>query len=130
MIFRRSRLARHPTSRLNHPFTRSCILLGWILTAVTPLAWPGHANAQVVISEFMAANTGALLDEDGESSDWIELFNSSTTPTNLSGWRLTDDVENLSKWTFPTTNLGPGQFLVVFASGKNRAVAGARLHTN
>lgn len=82
------------------------------------------------ITEFMAANSGAVLDEDGESSDWIEILNPGPGAINLAGWRLTDDPANLALWTFPATNLAPGQYLVVFASGKNRAVAGARLHSN
>ena len=32
-------------------------------------------NATPLISEFMADNKSALYDEDGDSSDWIELFN-------------------------------------------------------
>jgi hypothetical protein len=49
---------------------------------------------------------------------------------NLTGWRLTDDANNLSKWTFPATNLPPGGFLIVFASSKNRGTPGAQLHTS
>jgi len=85
-------------------------------------------HAQPVISEFMAANAGSLLDENGDASDWIEIQNRGTTTLDLAGWRLTDDPDDLAKWTFPSTNLSAGQFLVVFASGKNRVVPGARLH--
>ena len=99
-------------------------LLGWF-------CWPGVClRADVVISEFMADNTGALRDQDGESSDWIEVFNNSTAPVNLAGWSLTDTAGNLRKWLFPATNLLANGYLVVFASGKDRAVAGAELHTN
>jgi len=89
------------------------------------------AQAQtVIISEFMAANQNGLLDEDGETSDWIEIYNSGTTSVNLAGWRLTDAAGNLSKWIFPATTLDPNGFLVVFASSKDRAVSGAPLHAN
>jgi hypothetical protein len=37
---------------------------------------------------------------------------------------------NLTLWTFPATNLAAGGYLVVFASGKDRSVAGGELHTN
>ena len=84
----------------------------------------------VVISEFMASNTGFLRDEDGDSPDWIEIYNGSTAPVDLAGWFLTDKSDNLTKWRFPSTNLPPSSYLVVFASGKNRAVAGAELHTS
>ena len=49
----------------------------------------------VIISEFMAANSGkqtnSLHDELGNSPDWIELYNTTTSPISLTGWSLTDD---------------------------------------
>jgi len=82
------------------------------------------------ISEFMAANQSTLKDEDGDSSDWIELFNPSSQAVNLAGWALTDDPTNLMAWTFPDFVLQPESYLVVFASGKNRTNVTAELHTN
>jgi hypothetical protein len=72
---------------------------------------------------------GQLLDEDGESSDWIELYNPTGDNISLAGWYLTDDPNNLDQWRFPSgAGLDPGEFLVVFASGKDRT--GPELHTN
>src|SRR5664279_4446970 len=88
------------------------------------------AVAQVVISEFMADNQTTLADEDGDFSDWIELYNASTNGVNLKGWYLADSATNLTHWKFPETNIGPSQFMVVFASNKNRKAVGAPLHTN
>lgn len=78
----------------------------------------------------MAVNAGALHDQDGDTPDWVEINNGSPTPVNLGGWFLTDTATKLTEWRFPSTNLPPGGYLVVFASGKNRTVAGAELHTN
>ena len=88
------------------------------------------ADQGILISEFLASNIGGLLDQDGDASDWLEVQNSTPAAVDLGGWHLTDDAANLSKWTFPATTLGPGKFLLIFASAKNRAVAGAELHTN
>jgi hypothetical protein len=85
---------------------------------------------QVLISEFQAADGAGFPDEDGEAGDWIEIHNPSRTGVSLAGWHLTDNPLNLAQWTFPATNLGPGQFLVVFASNKNRRLPGRPLHTN
>lgn len=91
----------------------------------------GHYGwAQPIISEFQAANSTTLLDEDGDASDWIELYNPADEPVNLSGWALTDDVSDKRQWLFPSTNIGPSQFLVVFASGKDRRMPGSPLHAN
>src|SRR5947208_8299856 len=88
-----------------------------------------HAASPLVLSEFMADNTHTLSDEDGSFDDWIEIYNTSSSPVNLDGWHLTDDAHDLTKWRFPAANLDAGGFLVVFASGKDRRVAGAPLHT-
>ena len=89
-----------------------------------------RAQDDVLITEFMASNNHTLLDEDGDASDWIELYNAGTNTVNLNGWHLTDNASDLTEWTFPATNLQPNSFMIVFASGKNRAVAGQELHTD
>ena len=87
-------------------------------------------SAQVVITEFMARNGGTLDDQDGDSSDWIEIRNTGPQSVSLSGYRLTDDATDPAKWMFPAETVAAGAHLVVFASSKNRAVAGLELHTN
>src|SRR4051795_12000479 len=66
--------------------------------------------ATVVISEFMAENDGGYRDQDGDSSDWIELHNSSAASVDLAGWHLTDNPTNLTKWTFPPVNVPAGGY--------------------
>ncbi len=82
------------------------------------------------INEFMALNRSNLTDEDDEYPDWIEIYNPTAGAIDLYGWSLTDNIEEPGKWVFPHGLIGPGEYLVVFASGKNRAVAGQELHTN
>ena len=106
------------------PLLRRLGLLGLLLLLAL------QTSAAVRISEFMAENDGGLADGDGETPDWIELFNDGVSPVNLAGWRLTDTPTNLAKWIFPATNLPSGGLLIVFASGKNRVVPGAELHTS
>jgi len=93
------------------------------------LAVPCRAQT-VVINEFMASNSNFLFDEDGDDPDWIEIYNDSEYAVNLSCYSLTDDPGDLTKWMFPDTVLAGGAFLLVFASGKDRSVAGCELHTN
>ena len=89
-----------------------------------------HAADHLVISEFMANDTSTLADEDGSFPGWIELFNPTAEAVNLAGYYLTDVVSDPTHWAFPAINLPVGGYLVVFASGKNRALAGSPLHTN
>ena len=89
------------------------------------------SHAAPFISEFMADNTATVSDQDGDFSDWIEITNPDPTSADLGGWRLTDNATQRSKWAFPPgVMLPPGGRLIVFASGKARAVAGAELHTS
>lgn len=83
-----------------------------------------------IISEFLAVNESQIVDEDGEHSDWIEVQNPTNQSISLAGWSLTDDAQQLSKWRFPATTLQPGEYRLVFASGKDRSNPGAALHTN
>ena len=82
----------------------------------------------VVISEFMADNETTIQDEDGDFSDWVEIRNTSGN-VSLDGWYLTDDASDLTKWRFPAETLSAGEHLLVFASNKDRRVAGDELHT-
>lgn len=88
------------------------------------------AQQNIFINEMMAKNSAVIKDSDEEFSDWIEIYNPTATSINLSGWSLTDNPEEPGAWKFPSVNI-PGQgYLLVFASGKNRSVAGSELHTN
>ena len=82
------------------------------------------------INEFMASNGNTLKDDDGESSDWIELYNEQTGTLNLDGWFLSDDADQLRKWKFPSVNIPANGYLIIFASGKNRSLENKRLHAN
>jgi hypothetical protein len=83
-----------------------------------------------IISEFMASNRDTLRDGYGNSSDWIEIHNAGNAGLNLAGYHLTDDVNDRTKWRFPAHELGPGEFLTVFASGQNGLDPRGMPHTN
>jgi hypothetical protein len=102
------------------------------LAALLPVLLASSLSAAdtVTISEVVSRNSGGLADEDNETPDWIELFNSGSSGVNLLGWYLTDDPADLHKWAFPATTIPPQGFLIVFASGKDRATNGAPLHAN
>ena len=85
------------------------------------------AQNDVLITEFMASNKKTLADEDGDFPDWIEIYNAGTNTVNMGGWYLGD---RSTRWQFPSTNLPPNQYMVIFASGKNRRIPGRPLHTN
>lgn len=71
----------------------------------------------VVINEFMSSNDTTLYDEDGDASDWIELYNNTSQVIPLEGFSISDGNE---EWIFPQVDLIPNDFLMLFASAKNR----------
>jgi len=84
----------------------------------------------VIISEIMAVNRSTLRDDDGDFSDWIELFNTTGHAVSLKGWHLTDQPDKPALWTFPDISIPAHGQIVVFASQKNRADPLAPLHTS
>ncbi|MCW5556658.1 MAG: lamin tail domain-containing protein [Verrucomicrobiae bacterium] len=82
------------------------------------------------ITEFLASNSGGLQDEEGDTSDWIELENPNPYRLPLAGYFLSDDPGDFRQWPFPDVRIPAGGRLVVFASGKNRRDPAGPLHTN
>jgi len=89
-------------------------LLFWFLPALT-----SYSQA-VLINELMSSNKNTILDEDGDSPDWFELYNPGENAVFLGGFGLTDDPAVPYKWIFPEISLGPQEYLLIFASGKDR----------
>ncbi len=81
-------------------------------------------TAQVLINEFSCANKSVIADNFGEYEDWIELYNAGTTPIDLTGYYLSDNKINPTKWPIPSGILNPGAFRLFFASGRNVVGAG------
>lgn len=72
----------------------------------------------VFINEIMCSNIGIVLDEYSLASDWVEIYNRSTTAIDLKGYFLSDSPSNLQKWAFPNTSIPAQGYLLIFASGK------------
>ena len=91
---------------------------------------PDAPTPRVVISEVLSSNRSSGEDEDGRTSDWIEIHNDDESTVQLAGWSLSDDAELPGKWTFPSVSLAPDERLLVFASGESRSTADGELHAN
>jgi len=74
------------------------------------------SNPQVVINEVMASNSTIATDEAGEYEDWIELYNLSNQVIDMSGYYITDNLFNLTKWDIPSgTTIGANDYLIIWA---------------
>lgn len=75
-----------------------------------------NSSSPVVINEIMASNSTTASDENGDFDDWIELYNTSGAAVDLSGYFLSDNPANLTKWTFPAgTSIAANGYLIVWA---------------
>jgi hypothetical protein len=101
----------------------------FLVTLLLSRTLPARAD-DLLITEFMGLNESTLKDDTGDFSDWIEIYNNGTNTVDLRGYFLTDDSADLVKWQFPSTNLAPSHYLLVFASGLNRVTPGKPFHTN
>lgn len=73
-----------------------------------------------LINEVMSSNQTTIQDEDGDYSDWIEIYNPGDLSIDLTGYGLSDRPDNPYKWVFSQVIIDPGIHMLVFASGKDR----------
>lgn len=80
------------------------------------------------INEFMASNATTICDSFGSYSDWIELYNSTDTDMDISGFGISDNLSQPMKYRFPDgTKIAAKGYLVVFCSG-NEGMQNGELH--
>jgi len=95
-------------------------ILKAILSVLLLIILPNKGFTQLVINEATNRNGNLIVDEDADYESWIEIYNGNPLTVNLNNYGLSDDSLNLFKWLLPNMDLGAGQFLFVFASGKDR----------
>lgn len=90
----------------------SLLSLLLILSILCPIS-----SRCVVINELMVSP-----DEGGE---WIELYNESDAPVNLSVWRLMDASGNIAKFGGSRSELEPGKYMII--ASKYETISGLHL---
>lgn len=95
---------------LQKPFIKYKSLFATIMLFILGLP----VFSQPIINEIMAANAGALIEEDYYNfSDWLEIYNPGAESLNLSDYYVSDDVTEPGKWRLPDFQLaGNGYYLV------------------
>ena len=92
------------------------------------LLFCNFAHGQLFINEVMSNNQNAFPDNDGDYSDWIEIYNGGSSSVNLNGYYLSDNPDSIQKWRIPSILLNPYTFTTIWCSGKNKF--GTNKHTN
>ena len=71
----------------------------------------------LIINEIMSSNS-QLYPVSGKCYDMVEIKNNGQTPIDLSGYTLSDKRSEPQRYAFPAVVLQPGEYYVVYCSGK------------
>ena len=111
---------------MNTAPARQRILLGLFLTGLGLLSAlakkspePESTEGGLQLNELLAANQSGLRDDEGNTNDWLELKNSSSQSIELTGYHLTNDLEDLEKWRFSEGRVSAGAHVLVWMSGRS-----------
>ncbi|MGC9036561.1 MAG: lamin tail domain-containing protein [Verrucomicrobiia bacterium] len=86
-----------------------------ILLVLALVICAGKTHSQVVINEIMALNNGSVFSPNGDNPDYIELYNTSSSPVNLFGYTLTDNTNSPNKFVFPQgAVIPPNGYVIVW----------------
>jgi hypothetical protein len=97
-----------------------------IASAETSFVFGATSAGTVTINEILTDNR-TVVTNGGTRPDYIELFNNSAAPVDLSGWGLTDDLQTAVKFLFPAgTSIGAQGYLTVWC---DRNFTAPGLHT-
>ena len=73
---------------------------------------------KLYISEIVPSNSYTIKDNNGEYSDYIEIYNG-YNDMSLEGFKLSDSEYDTKKWVFPDITIKKDEYLIIYASGKN-----------
>ena len=100
-----------------------------LVAFLTATLWLAVGNAQVIINEYSCSNMNGYTDNYGENEDWVELYNTTGAPIDLTGYYLSDKQGNPLKWQVPSGTIPANGYIMVIASQRN-TVNGSELHAN
>ncbi len=110
------------------------IIVLFIIAIVLVLIFAKDDNyiktSNLYISEIVASNSYTHKDKDGEYSDYIEIYNDYDYDINLLNYHLTDSMYESDKWTFPEITIAAHEYMLVYASGKNKCHEKDNCHLN
>ena len=75
----------------------------------------GEVEGQLEISEICPANNKSYKAENSASPDWIELYNTGTTPLSLDGWYLSNDPDEPYMFSLAGRTIQAQEYLILQA---------------
>jgi hypothetical protein len=85
-------------------------------------------NSQVMVNEYSCSNVNTIVDNYGETPDWVELYNTGSSAVSLTGYYLSDKISNPTKWPIPAgVTIAANGYLIIWISG-NDTLDGINVH--
>lgn len=84
----------------------------------------------LVISEVLLGNISSQPDENGIYSDVVELWNVSGRSVSLSGYCLSDSIEQRHRYRLPDLEIAPGAYLIIYCDSENYIGENGEIHAN
>lgn len=120
-------VCRHTLHRIGRTMDKNktqvwigCLLLFFLCGCAYDAEQSPHVSSvPLCINEVVSNNCTGLYDAYGKRSDWLELYNKSEQPIDLSHYYLSDNREKLLKWQLGTRLLQPQSYEVVHLSGED-----------
>lgn len=80
-----------------------------------------QAYSQIIINEFQADNSSTIEEpESGNYEDWVELHNAGSEQVDISGYYLTNEKSDTTKWQIPSGTIIPANgFLLIWLDNKD-----------
>ncbi len=93
-----------------------------ILTAA--LCYLAQASDHVVINEVCSNNFSAICDEEGNYSDYVELYNPAFLPVSMTGFSLSDNPDELHKCSLESVIIPAKGYFLVWLDGSDEDIVG------
>lgn len=84
-------------------------------------------DKNLVINEVVSSNSNIIADEVGEYHDWIEIWNPTDAEISTKGYQL---ISNQVIWDLPPITVDSGEYILIWASGKDSKSGSKFLHAN
>lgn len=99
-----------------------------ILLLISIVNLPFFISAQIIINEYSCSNMTTMTDSYGEREDWVEVYNSGATAYDLSGFFISDNPSNLTKWEVPAGASVPANGYTVIQFSGRGLLNGSEIH--
>ena len=92
----------------------------YLSVIILPILLVNTVKAQTIRINEVSSSNSIYYDEDGDTPDWIELYNYGSVPVSLLNWSISDEEDDNNPWIFPDITINEDEYLLIWASNKNR----------